>query len=561
MSSFRLFSLTFVAFLGVGLNTVSVQAQFDDSHIRAVDQNAPGGPGDPGATWQNAYIYLRDALAYAAAHPEIDEIWVAQGTYYPDESDVGDSDNRADTFDLVDGVKLYGGFDGTETILTDRDPETNITILSGDIDQDGVPHDSTDNSWHVVTADGVGATTLINGFTISDAYANGGGTDDNGGGIQILDSSLFIVRCTLANNDAFGGGGINVDVTGTAAPTVFNCSFIKNNSLEGSGMRLDGGPELIRVVNCLFYKSFSVGGAIWALGPDVDVINCTVFHMDHIGCTTGIFHLANGSQVTITNSIIELPRHGPHFFVEEGDGLVIVSFSNVVGGLCVNEGCEQDPCDFVINGDGNIDADPMFCDWGPANNYRLQDGSPCIDTGSDAAVPDDLGDVNDDGDIDQTLPWDLDKRIRQFDGNAGGTLVDMGAYEYQHNRACTSDLDDDCSVGASDLLLLLANWGACPGCPAELDCDLVVGASDLIILLAAWGQCLCGTGPEPPSLQDELDDACLSNADWQDFLDKMANGTPAEQENYICWLTHYFEDCNRCICIGASGCPGPDPFS
>lgn len=53
------------------------------------------------------------------------------------------------------------------------------------------------------------------------------------------------------------------------------------------------------------------------------------------------------------------------------------------------------------------------------------------------------------------------------------------------------DLDMDCAVGASDLLILLTNnWGPCgdcADCPADLNGDCNVGVSDLLILLANWG--------------------------------------------------------------------------
>jgi len=52
---------------------------------------------------------------------------------------------------------------------------------------------------------------------------------------------------------------------------------------------------------------------------------------------------------------------------------------------------------------------------------------------------------------------------------------------------CPADLDDDGSVGAADLSLLLASWGA--GGSADLDGDGSVGAADLSLLLAAWGLC------------------------------------------------------------------------
>ncbi len=55
---------------------------------------------------------------------------------------------------------------------------------------------------------------------------------------------------------------------------------------------------------------------------------------------------------------------------------------------------------------------------------------------------------------------------------------------------CDADLDGSGSVGASDLLILLANWGPCgdcDDCSADLNGDCVVGAADLLILLANWG--------------------------------------------------------------------------
>lgn len=54
---------------------------------------------------------------------------------------------------------------------------------------------------------------------------------------------------------------------------------------------------------------------------------------------------------------------------------------------------------------------------------------------------------------------------------------------------CPADLDDNGTVGASDLLALLSAWGPNPDHPADLDGDGSVGASDLLILLANWGPC------------------------------------------------------------------------
>ena len=72
---------------------------------------------------------LERALSVAIAG---DEIWVAEGTHKP-------GTNRTDSFTLVGNVAVYGGFDSSfgETQRSHRDWETNVTILSGDIDDQG----------------------------------------------------------------------------------------------------------------------------------------------------------------------------------------------------------------------------------------------------------------------------------------------------------------------------------------------------------------------------------------------------------------------------------------
>ena len=107
-----------------GLNP---SANADVLHVKA---SAASCPGD-GISWGTAYKYLRDALQYASTHPEIDQIWVAAGEYFVDQScanEVG-SGEREETFQLVKGVFLLGGFDGTELDASERDPVLNVTIL------------------------------------------------------------------------------------------------------------------------------------------------------------------------------------------------------------------------------------------------------------------------------------------------------------------------------------------------------------------------------------------------------------------------------------------------
>jgi hypothetical protein len=54
---------------------------------------------------------------------------------------------------------------------------------------------------------------------------------------------------------------------------------------------------------------------------------------------------------------------------------------------------------------------------------------------------------------------------------------------------CPWDLDGDGTVGITDLLDLLGQWGADPGGPPDFDGDGAVGINDFLELLANWGAC------------------------------------------------------------------------
>lgn len=54
---------------------------------------------------------------------------------------------------------------------------------------------------------------------------------------------------------------------------------------------------------------------------------------------------------------------------------------------------------------------------------------------------------------------------------------------------CRSDFNVDGFVNVTDMLELLASWGANPGHRADTSGDGVVNVTDLLALLGAWGQC------------------------------------------------------------------------
>jgi hypothetical protein len=112
------------------------------------------------------------------------QIWVADGVYYPDEGNGITNNDQAASFQLKQDVAIYGGFFGIETSIGQRSPRLNVTILSGDIDQNDTANfgNRGNNSLHVVKGETVNATARLDGFRIRGGNADGGDFPDGYGG-------------------------------------------------------------------------------------------------------------------------------------------------------------------------------------------------------------------------------------------------------------------------------------------------------------------------------------------------------------------------------------------
>lgn len=231
-----------------------------------VDATALAGARN-GTSWADAYTDLQAALAAASSDASIDEIWVARGIYTPvtpaDPGNVTQAERLA-TFQLVDGVALYGGFAGGETERSQRDWRANVTVLSGDIDgndtnADGnhiaetADHIQGDNSYNVITSQGTGTGTVLDGFTVTAGLANGeappGSTTveppriEAGGGLVNLGGSPTIRHVTFSGNRAHAGGGLysgrDTEQDLDAEPQLSRVVFIGNHaSVYGGGMAI-----------------------------------------------------------------------------------------------------------------------------------------------------------------------------------------------------------------------------------------------------------------------------------------------------------------------------------
>jgi len=313
-----------------------------------------------------------------------DTVLVAEGTYK------GDGNRDID----FTGKAL--------TLLSENGPEVTIIIPEGD-----------PNNHHRGFYFHSGEThrSIVDGFTIWRGFSTGSG---GGGGICCDTASPVIRNCTIADCHSDSGGGIacrdsypsieycliidnTVSTPGgnfgggifcySSFPLIKNCT-ISGNSASGGTSSCGGGIYCAygstTLLNCLITGNTASGGqyrddggGIYCSGSSPTIMNCTVTENDGSGSRGGGLYGTN-SYPNIINCI---------FWNNSGDEITtfyrdpIIIYSDIQGGW---------------EGEGNIDADPLFTDPG-SGDYSLLPDSPCIDAGELYSRLDLDGTINDMG--------------------------------------------------------------------------------------------------------------------------------------------------------------------
>ncbi|MDO8368349.1 MAG: T9SS type A sorting domain-containing protein [Saprospiraceae bacterium] len=233
--------------------------------------------GNNGTSWADAFTNLQTALQFVQTGSEV---WVAEGSYLPTANN-----NRDSSFNLPSGVLLYGGFNGTETSLDQRNWQAHPAILSGDI---GISSDSSDNSYTILYLDNPDSLTIVDGFVFR--FGNAGypfndrlatSSSRSGGAIYIMadwEAFAMISNCRFERNIARNhGGAVYVNGAGSfaAAPTFKDCVFERNAAgQDGGGIARVGNSDLERpdFVGCIFRenKASRNGGGLYFQDANVD---------------------------------------------------------------------------------------------------------------------------------------------------------------------------------------------------------------------------------------------------------------------------------------------------
>ncbi len=195
-----------------------------------VDKDATGF--NNGISWASAYTSLETALNNNTVLGA--QIWIAEGTYTPS--------SQTSYFHVRHSEQLYGGFNGTETYLSQRNPSLYETRLSGDINGDDASGNTADNASRVIRINPLAPAStsngdevvLLDGLTISDAYstsAAGGGLGTDYPGVH--QKGIRIYNCIFENNTNRYQSAFNF-YTSYPDPVleVSNSIFRNNHALE-----------------------------------------------------------------------------------------------------------------------------------------------------------------------------------------------------------------------------------------------------------------------------------------------------------------------------------------
>jgi parallel beta-helix repeat protein len=340
-----------------------------------VDVNASGATHD-GTSWNSAFTDLQQGLAAAVSG---DEIHVADGTYKPTSGA-----DRTISFALKSGVNIYGGYAGYGTPNPDaRDIAAYTTILSGDV---GAVGNTDDNSYHVLTAKGISVATVVDGFSVTLGFANGGETNQKEGaglfvtGSSSLTPSLLVTNCMFTQNTASWGGAM---YNYSSSPTLTNCSFSANTASSAGGAMYNDTSSSPTLTNCIFSAnttSYSGGGMYNQYSSSPSLTNCTF--CANLALSSGGAMESYSSSPVLSNCIVWGSGNSP---IDSSSSTPTITYCDIEGGYA---------------GMGNINVDPQFVrsPWtGPDGVFgtadddygdlRLRSHSVCLDAGSNAAVP------------------------------------------------------------------------------------------------------------------------------------------------------------------------------
>ena len=386
------------------------------------------GNNTDGSSWENAYMGITIAISNLAGDNSYD-IWIAEGVY-----------QEGASITIPGRVSIYGGFMCNETDLSQRDIENHKTIIDGEKSYGCFKNYGLVDGLYLTNGNHRG---IYNVGTVTSCMVYNNKSDFGGGGIY--NRCGFVNKCTVNGNNAESGGGVY-----NYLGTVMNTKVNNNLALYGNGGGICNHGGI--VTNCMVFNNVVEcnhlgGGGIYNFGGTVT--NCTLYS----NTATGSYSIRGGwiynSNGTVTNcTVYGNTSNSGGGGIDNSSGYVTncISWNNGSRDIYKNLTDVSYSCFGESRGDNhNINSDPLLINTSgdPSTwDFHLQDGSPCIDTGTSVGAPE----------------YDMDGIPRPQ-----GTGFDMGAYEYPSDNAefISQDAPSKINVGEdSNVSIIMKNIGS-----------------------------------------------------------------------------------------------------
>jgi len=428
-----------------------------------------------GTTWEYAYSDLQDALERARNDECVSQIWVAGGNYKPVYNTF--SNYYEKSFELVNGVSLYGHFAGIETTKEQRDfyNQNNKTILDGLIDP---PNDF--RVYNVIKGETI-YDCNINGFTIQSSS----------------DACVYLIGCNVAISDCNINNSYTNGIYASSSTLSLTYGIIRNNTSEGINLNENSNTKII---NNWIYDNLTDGIFISNYSPGYAIRNNTI-------CGNGGWGIDSSYSQNVINMRNCIIRNN--------------SSGDLNGTFDVNYCCLQT----LHDGDWNFTGDPSFYDI-DKNNFHLMNGSPCIDTGDSNGIPSNETDIDGEGRIKyEDIDVGADEYYLSPADINGNDIVDFYDYMILANAWKTSsgepnyysvcDLKKDEHIDSNDLELFCEDWLWRPGWLMERFFGMGEGGGEMMMGFVPGDQIVSSV-----TVQEE-EKLILTESDVKETLDWM----------------------------------------
>ncbi len=281
----------------------------------------------------------RRGTQLSVVDPDLVTVDAAGGGHFTDIQDALDFVTDGDTVEVLPGIYTGPGnrnlsFHGKNASLRGiKGPDVTVIDCGG-------------AGRGFALTDGEGRGALIEGFTVANGRAPGGGfAEEAGGGIYLNGASPTIRNVALKSNSSPGAAG-GMCCLNHASPLLERCTFRENQA------------------------AFRGGAVTSRDGSVPELVNCTLVLNAAPECG-GIF--CSASSPLLTDTIIYGSPDGRAVACEQGAAPVLTY-------CCIYGNAGGDGLPHSCSADGMLFADPLLCD-AARGALQLQECSPCIGAG------------------------------------------------------------------------------------------------------------------------------------------------------------------------------------